>query len=147
MRLLADENMHPRVIQALRAAGHDVVAVSEVARSAPDDDVLALADSEQRVLLTFDKDFGELVFLWGLNSAGVILLRMPGAALSERITRLLRVLPDIENQALARFVAESSGRPFIRLAVIKHPLGGLSQEQVYRKAEEALDTIVRKAAG
>jgi hypothetical protein len=49
-------------------------------------------------------------------------------------------------EALARFVAESLARPFTQLAIIPHPLGGLSKEEVYQKAEEALEDILSKAA-
>jgi hypothetical protein len=49
-------------------------------------------------------------------------------------------------EALARSVAGSLGRPFLQLAVIPHPLGGLSKEEVYGKAEGALEDVVRKAA-
>jgi len=47
-------------------------------------------------------------------------------------------------ESLARLVAGSLGRPFTQLAVIPHPLGGLTQEQVYRKAEAALPEIVKR---
>jgi len=104
MRLLADENMRPRVVRALREAGYDVMAVKEVAPSSPDSQVLRLADTGQRVLLTFDKDFGELVFLWGLRSAGIILVRLPEMPVSQRIARLLDVLPGLASQAPGHFV-------------------------------------------
>ncbi len=48
--------------------------------------------------------------------------------------------------ALAKFVAESLGRPFTQMTVIPHPLGGLTKEQVYKKAEAALPDILKKAA-
>jgi hypothetical protein len=48
--------------------------------------------------------------------------------------------------ALAKFVAESLGRPFTQMTVIPHPLGGLTKEQVYQKAEAALPDILKKAA-
>jgi predicted nuclease of predicted toxin-antitoxin system len=114
MRLLADENMHPRIIRALRHAGHDVMAVSDVARSSPDDEVLDLADGERRVLLTFDKDFGELAFLWGRGSAGIILLRLPKMPLAERSSRLCEALPALESQAPGHFVVVTKDELRIR---------------------------------
>lgn len=78
MRLLANENIPRLAIDALRAAGHDVAWISERSPSVADDDVLALAVKESRILLTFDKDFGELAFSRGLPAdCGVILLRLP----------------------------------------------------------------------
>jgi predicted nuclease of predicted toxin-antitoxin system len=60
MRLLADENFPGAAVTALGAVGHDVVWVGAVAPGTSDPDVLAWAAREQRILLTFDKDFGEL---------------------------------------------------------------------------------------
>jgi predicted nuclease of predicted toxin-antitoxin system len=62
MRLLADENIPLAAIDLLRKRGHDVLAVSEIAPSICDEDVLLMAKDEGRILLTFDKDFGELAF-------------------------------------------------------------------------------------
>ena len=80
MRFLADESCDFAAVRALRAAGHDVVAVSEVARGAEDSVVIQLARAEQRVLLTEDKDFGQLVFAAARQSSGVVLLRWPVSA-------------------------------------------------------------------
>ncbi|MBI4219547.1 MAG: DUF5615 family PIN-like protein, partial [Chloroflexi bacterium] len=60
MRFLADESSDIRVAQALRRAGHDVVAVAETARGAPDREVLETALKDRRILLTEDRDFGRL---------------------------------------------------------------------------------------
>jgi predicted nuclease of predicted toxin-antitoxin system len=76
LKLLANENVAADVVTALRADGHDVAWIREVGPGSIDEDVLALALSENRVLLTFDKDFGELAFRRGLRATpGVILLR------------------------------------------------------------------------
>ena len=75
-RLLANENVPTDVVAALRVDGHDVASMREVGPSSPDEVVLALALAEGRLLLTFDKDFGELAFRRGLTAThGVILLR------------------------------------------------------------------------
>jgi predicted nuclease of predicted toxin-antitoxin system len=60
MRLLADENFPRAAVGALRDAGHDVVWVRTAAPGARDFDLLTWAAREGRVLLTFDKDFGEV---------------------------------------------------------------------------------------
>jgi predicted nuclease of predicted toxin-antitoxin system len=74
--LLANENVPAAVIVALRANGHDVASMHETGPGTPDDQVLALALTEGRNLLTFDKDFGEMAFRQGLMATpGVILLR------------------------------------------------------------------------
>lgn len=76
IRLLANENVPSDAVLAARAAGHDVSWVREVARGSDDNAVLALAIAENRILLTFDKDFGEMVFRLGRTaSCGIILAR------------------------------------------------------------------------
>ena len=75
MRFLADESCDAAVSRALRAAGHDVANVIDIAPRADDESVLQIAVSERRILLTEDKDFGRLVFEAGAGSAGVILIR------------------------------------------------------------------------
>ena len=78
MRFLADENFPGAAVAALKAAGHDVVWVRIEAPGAADAGVLAWAARQQRILLTFDKDFGELARGSSLPSAcGVVLLRLP----------------------------------------------------------------------
>jgi predicted nuclease of predicted toxin-antitoxin system len=75
-KLLADENIPTDVVVALRTEGHDVASIREPSPGSTDDVVLARALAEDRVLLTFDKDFGELAFRLGRAATpGVILLR------------------------------------------------------------------------
>jgi hypothetical protein len=78
MRFLANENFPGAAVIALGSAGHDVVWVRVAAPGATDPDVLAWAAREQRILLTFDKDFGELARASALpRTCGVVLLRIP----------------------------------------------------------------------
>ena len=78
MRFLANENFLGAAVVALAAAGHDVTWVRTAAPGASDPEVLAWAVREQRILLTFDKDFGELARASALPSiCGVVLFRMP----------------------------------------------------------------------
>lgn len=66
------------MVNALRAAGFDVLWICESASGASDTRVLAMANAEERVLLTFDKDFGDLAWRGGVSAAcGVILFRLP----------------------------------------------------------------------
>jgi predicted nuclease of predicted toxin-antitoxin system len=71
---LANENVPGEVVQAARQAGHDLAWITELSAGADDETVLASALAEGRVLLTFDKDFGEMAFQQGKDaSCGVIL--------------------------------------------------------------------------
>jgi len=77
MRFLANENIPAAVVIALREGGHDVVSVKESMRGADDRVVLARAQTEQRVVLTCDTDFGELAFRSRLPAeCGVVLIRL-----------------------------------------------------------------------
>jgi predicted nuclease of predicted toxin-antitoxin system len=85
VKILANENMSGAVVTTLRSNGHDVLWVLTDFPGAKDEAVLARAFSEQRLLITFDKDFGELVFAKGFAASdGVILFRIsqptPGEA-------------------------------------------------------------------
>jgi hypothetical protein len=77
MRFLANENIPGDLVQTLRETGHDVAWTAEDMPGSSDRDNLERAQTEQRVLLTFDKDFGELAFRSNLSSfAGVVLFRL-----------------------------------------------------------------------
>lgn len=78
MRISANENFPGAAVHALRLAGHDVFWVRTDMGGASDEQVLAHAVAECRLLLTFDKDFGELAFRVGLPATcGIILFRIP----------------------------------------------------------------------
>lgn len=61
-RLILDENMSPAIAALLNNRGHDAIAVSQIAPRIPDPDVLAWAVQENRILATFDTDFGSLIY-------------------------------------------------------------------------------------
>jgi predicted nuclease of predicted toxin-antitoxin system len=116
MRFLADESCDFRVIRALRNAGHDVMAVVEVAPGAEDDAIMALAAREASIFVTEDRDFGQLVFAAGKPVQGVIMLRFP----SNARTRLPGVVVELVEQhgekLFGRFVVVQPGR--IRFGLI-----------------------------
>jgi predicted nuclease of predicted toxin-antitoxin system len=80
MRILADENVPGPVVRGLRDAGQDVLWARESAAGRSARDRLARAQAERRLLVTYDKDFGELAVAAGLPAAGVILVRLAGAS-------------------------------------------------------------------
>ena len=78
MRFLANENFPGDAIAALRGNGHDVAWVRTEAPGASDQEVLARAQREGRILVTFDKDFGELAWRASLPAeSGIVLFRIP----------------------------------------------------------------------
>jgi predicted nuclease of predicted toxin-antitoxin system len=72
VRLIADERCDFTIVVHLRAAGYDVLAVIETMAGASDEKVIEVARSERRLLLTEDKDFGQLVFAAAKQNSGVI---------------------------------------------------------------------------
>jgi predicted nuclease of predicted toxin-antitoxin system len=77
MDILANENFPQDAVVALRERGHDVKWVRTDAPGSSDDQVLARAQVEDRILVTFDKDFGELAFRVRLPAlSGIILFRI-----------------------------------------------------------------------
>lgn len=98
MRLCANENLPEDCIVRLRADGHDVLWIRETAPGSSDTTVLARAHTENRLLITFDKDFGELVFKSGAKAShGVVLFRIPqpsAAVVAEKVANTLRSRDD-----------------------------------------------------
>jgi len=77
MRILADENLPGEAVAALRERGHDVIWIRTEAPGSKDQTILQHAQVEKRIIVTFDKDFGELAFHSRLPaSCGIILFRI-----------------------------------------------------------------------
>jgi predicted nuclease of predicted toxin-antitoxin system len=77
VQLLANENVPRLTIEALRAAGHDVIWARTDMAGSSDEKILARGQAEGRILVTHDKDFGDLAFHAGLPAkCGIILIRL-----------------------------------------------------------------------
>jgi predicted nuclease of predicted toxin-antitoxin system len=92
VRLLIDENIAPIIGDALRAAGHDVRAAAVSCPGALDEELVALALAEARIVVSEDKDFGNLAFQHGLRPLGLIQVRLPNYLPAEKAARLVMVL-------------------------------------------------------
>jgi predicted nuclease of predicted toxin-antitoxin system len=75
-RLLADENIPKKALEALKQQGIDIVSVADFSTGLSDQDVIKTAIRENRIIVTFDKDFGELIVKRRLKPPGLILLRL-----------------------------------------------------------------------
>lgn len=116
LRFLIDESGDARVAAWLRSLGHDAVTVAQHHRPGLDDaEVLAIARAEGRVLITDDRDFGELVFRQGHLHAGIIYLRLGTTVPDVRIDRLNYVLTH-HVEELDQFLVVSPHRVRIRRA-------------------------------
>jgi len=104
MDFLANENIPIKSIRILRIAGYNVVSVGEETAGAKDQDVLSRAHSENRVILTFDRDYGELIYRHKSNApAGIVYFRFEPTTPEEPAEVLLSVLQKGSVPVLGKF--------------------------------------------
>lgn len=108
MKLLADENIECEMVDALRMAGHDITDLKATSPGIEDADVLNFADDLAAVLITYDKDFGELIFRDRRVLNGVVLLRFGKLEITEKIDLLIGVLKERGNEILEAFTVITS---------------------------------------
>jgi len=98
MRLLVDEALQDAVAHRLATAGHDTTHVRVLGLAGhTDDEVMALAIADERILVTTDTDFGTILALTGATRPSVLLLRGIGDSVEQRVDALLDVLPRVEH--------------------------------------------------
>jgi len=78
VKIVADENVDQQIVDRLRSDSHDVFFIAELDPGIDDDAVLGKSRESTAVLLTADKDFGELVFRQHALHSGVMLIRLAG---------------------------------------------------------------------
>ena len=116
---MADESCAAPVIRALRTAGHEVVAISEISKGIPDEQVIERAFSTGSVLITEDGDFGELVYARGQPSTGVIFVKFPTGVRSAKPSAVVEAVAKLGERLRNGFAVVEPGR--VRLA--KRPPG------------------------
>lgn len=104
MRFLVDECTGPGVAKWLRNQKHEVFSIYDEARGMADDDVLAKAVSENWILITNDKDFGELVFRERRSHRGIIFLRLGDERAANKISILLQLIENHPEKLAEQFV-------------------------------------------
>jgi len=104
MRFVVDECTGPAVAQWLRQQNHDVISVFDEIRGADDKEVIKIASEQNRILITNDKDFGELVFREKKPHKGVILLRLEDERVANKIAVLKNLLKKYENSLSGHFI-------------------------------------------
>lgn len=91
MKLLIDENAPGTIVEVLRNCGYDLLWIREYRRGMDDEEIVCLSVSDNRVILTFDKDFGELIYQLKMNTPGVLLARIADNQIcKKRILELLK---------------------------------------------------------
>jgi len=102
-KLLADENIPRKTVQSLTQKGIDIISVTDTSPGMSDRSVLELGNNEDRVIVTFDKDFGELIFRQRLDTKGLILLRITPVSpeqIAEKIEQTLTRQTTIKNTVI-----------------------------------------------
>jgi predicted nuclease of predicted toxin-antitoxin system len=114
MKFLLDESVEYRLSSYLTKLGHNVTAIAhDYPASLEDQAVLTVATQEKRILITNDRDFGELIFRQQLHHSGIIFLRMRGQAVEVKQTRLGQVIAEYTDQ-LHHFLVVTPKRVRVR---------------------------------
>jgi predicted nuclease of predicted toxin-antitoxin system len=114
MKFIIDESTGKAVAQFLREIGHDVVAVTETIPATEDRDILIKAASEGRIVITNDKDFGELIFRSGYAHNGVLFLRLQDESAANRVHVVKAVLEQYADSLEMNFIVATDRRVRIR---------------------------------
>lgn len=117
MNLVVDESVDNLIVDALRRDGHNVLYISEFAPSIDDDTVLDLANQHDALLLTEDKDFGELVFRNKRIHTGIVLIRLSGLSPQAKMHSVSTAFENQGAELRNAFSVISPGRVRIR----RHP--------------------------
>jgi predicted nuclease of predicted toxin-antitoxin system len=114
LRFLLDENIHPAIALLLADLRHDPAIIGrDFPTALSDPSILLLARQEDRILITNDRDFGELVFRHGLQHSGIVFLRLRTSGL-DRIMERIRTVLDDHILDLRQFIVVTQHRVRIR---------------------------------
>jgi predicted nuclease of predicted toxin-antitoxin system len=114
MNLLADESVDEQIVQRLRREGMDVSYVAEMEPGIPDELVFNRSNEANALLLTADKDFGELVFRDNRTARGVVLIRLAGLSAEKKATIVAGAFADHVSDFPNCFAVISANRVRIR---------------------------------
>ena len=107
MKIVADENIDSEIVSRLRADGHEVIYVSEESPGIDDQSVLSRSVQTDGVLLTADKDFGDIVFRLRQVHAGVLLVRLGGIGADRKAALVSAAFNDHGNELSSGFAVLS----------------------------------------
>ena len=119
MNLLADESVDKPIVDRLRQDNHSVRYIADLDPSIDDNAVLHQANQNSALLITADKDFGELIFRMGQIHAGVVLLRLAGLSAETKARTVSTVFADRGHELLSAFSVISPGKIRIRRQAVE----------------------------
>lgn len=114
MKFLVDENVESAVVKTLRELGCDVLYISEKHCGVSDDAVFELAATDNRILITNDTDFGEMVFRQGKVLAGVVLMRFMAETSGKKVAAIKHLLKYHKEKLKGHFAVISETQIKIR---------------------------------
>ncbi|MEO8111676.1 MAG: DUF5615 family PIN-like protein [Ginsengibacter sp.] len=106
--VVADESVDFRIVISLRKIGFSVYSIAEEVLSITDQSVLSIAVDKKALLITEDKDFGELVFRLQLPHRGILLIRIENA--SEKIVSVIKTIRQNYNELIDKFSVISNNK-------------------------------------
>jgi predicted nuclease of predicted toxin-antitoxin system len=92
VKWVADESVDKPIVDAIRAHGHEVYYILEQNSGISDNQVLSIANKKSSILITADKDFGEIVFRQKMHHFGVVLIRLAGLSVDQKILLTLSAI-------------------------------------------------------
>ena len=110
IRFIVDMGVSKKVEEWLSTNDYDIKAVRDIDPKMKDCDVLNYAVTENRMVITMDKDFGELVFNSGLDHSGVLLLRLEDAKSDEKVKTIQEILIKYEDKLKNNFCVYQHGK-------------------------------------
>jgi predicted nuclease of predicted toxin-antitoxin system len=114
MKFLVDVGVGKKVENWLRGNGFDVLSVRDIDSCAKDSQILHWALDQQRMIITMDKDFGELVYNTGMHHAGVLILRLEDADSDARVEATQKILTEYHDKIESHFCVFQNGNLRIR---------------------------------
>jgi predicted nuclease of predicted toxin-antitoxin system len=120
IRFIADVNVEKVIVDYLSENGYDIKWVPDYNCEILDEELLNVANTEKRILITNDKDFGELTFLQKKLSTGIILIRVKGQRAEDKVKLIKRLLQSYSDKLLNHFIVITDKKfRFIPLEDIK----------------------------
>ncbi len=110
MKFIADENIPLKVVERLKSSGIEIESVVKFKPGMADKEIVKLSSEERSVIITFDKDFGELIFKNSLKPYGVILLRIQPKSVEYIYSFLFWLLTESKIEFENKFVVAREDR-------------------------------------
>ena len=115
--LVSDESVDVQITKRLVGVGYQVFSVTEISPAISDTQVLDLANQHQALLLTADKDFGELIYRLKKMSYGIVLIRLAGLSTDDKATIVLEAFQRYDHEMNGAFTV--IGKNAIRIRTLK----------------------------